>query len=517
MSISGKILRGTAWTSGANLLASVGTFLGNLAIIRLLGLELVGQLGLIESWISLITMFSVFGLNLAATKYVAHYLELDKQKVGNVAATVLIMGSMFSALVCILTFVAFSLPSLSFLKTNAILGNIRTTLASSTLVIIIIGLIVTMTLRHLVVGLVHGVQAFHIFVTVNMVIGLISFPLSYGLASLYGLSGALGVRLILLTIELVLLSFVFGQTLSRLGVKLSLKDFPYHMRQLFHFGMPTFLGQLVANPAQTLMISFLAVQPNGLAQVGLLTTGKRLAALTAFLPGAMATTVMPILSTEWGRGEQAKFREGILSALRMLWFSSLPIVIFFLAAVVTLLGMLYGEEYVAAAGIAVIFLIVQLLGSINETGDRILAAANRMWLSTSNNLVWLVLFLVFALSLIPTTQALGYSLAFLISFTLYVVLQIWWLHHLFQLQLQPLLPLLISSIILIVLAILNAYFIPPVWQFFTAAFLAGMTVFIILRYFLYPDERKAIGAQLRRIHWVDTALLQWQARKQGAN
>ncbi len=513
MSISGKILRGTAWTSGANLLASVGTFLGNLAIIRLLGLELVGQLGLIESWVSLITMFSLFGLNLAATKYVSHYLETDKQKIGNVAAAVLIMGSGFSILVCLFIFALFLFTSPDFLKPDSVWVNIRTTLTSQTLIIIIIGLIVTMTLRHLVVGLVHGVQAFHVFVTVNMVIGLISFPLSYGLAVLYGLNGALGVRLVLLTIELVLLGIVFGQTLSRLEIKLSLKDFPYHMRQLLHFGTPTFLGQLVGNPAQTFMMSFLAVQPNGLAQVGLLTTGKRLASLTAFLPGAMATTVMPILSTEWGRGEKAKFREGILSALRMLWFSSLPVVIFFLAAVVTLLGMLYGEEYVAAASIAAIFLIVQLLGAINETGDRILAAANRMWLSTSNNLVWLVLFLVLALGLIPTMQALGYALAFLISFALYVMVQTGWLHRLFQLQLQPLLPLLISSIILIVLAILNAYFISGVWQLLTAAFLASSTVLVIWHYFLYPEERNAVGVLMRRVHWVNMAWLQWQARK----
>lgn len=515
MSISGKIWRGTAWTSGANILASAGTFLGNLAIIRLLGLDIVGQLGLIESWVSLITMFSVFGLNLAATKYVSHYWETDKKKIGNVAATVLIMGSALSVLVCLITFAAFSFLPLDSFNPDSIWTTVRTTLSSSTL--IIIGLIFITTLRHIVVGLVYGLQAFHIFVIVNIVIGVISFPLSYGLTARYGLNGALGVRLMLLSVELILLSFVFGQTLSRLEVKLSIRNFQYHTRQLFHFGTPTFLGQLVANPVQTLMVSLLAAQPNGLAQVGLLTTGKRLASLTAFLPAAMATTVMPILSTEWGRGDRVKFREGTLSVLRMLWFSSLPVIIFFLAAVVTLLGLLYGEEYVGAAGIAAIYLVVQLTVSINETGDRILAAANRMWLSTSNNLVWLVMFLVLALILIPQGQALGYSLAFLFSFSLYVMLQIWWLHHLFQLQLRPLLPLLIYSAILIVLAGLSAYLIAPPWQLLSAGFLAGSTISIIWFCLLYPDERQTIGVQLRRISWVNMVWLRWQSRKQTSN
>ena len=57
--------------TGANILARVGTFLGNLAIIRLLGLDLVGELGLIESWLNVALIFAVFGLNAAATKFVS--------------------------------------------------------------------------------------------------------------------------------------------------------------------------------------------------------------------------------------------------------------------------------------------------------------------------------------------------------------------------------------------------------------------------------------------------------------
>lgn len=131
--------------------------------------------------------------------------------------------------------------------------------------------------------------------------------------------------------ELILLAIALQGSLRRLAIRISIKNgFFHHTRQLFNFSLPTLLGQLVVNPVQTFMLSFLATQPNGLAQVGLITTGQRLSSLTAFLPGAMATTVMPILSTEWGRGDRASFQQGVLSALRMLWLSSLPGVVFFL-------------------------------------------------------------------------------------------------------------------------------------------------------------------------------------------
>lgn len=88
-------LAGYGLDIGANILARIGTFLGNLAIIRLLGLDLTGQLGLIESWVGLITMFAVFGLNLAATKYVSQYLETDRERIGVITGTVLFWGALW--------------------------------------------------------------------------------------------------------------------------------------------------------------------------------------------------------------------------------------------------------------------------------------------------------------------------------------------------------------------------------------------------------------------------------------
>lgn len=117
---------------------------------------------------------------------------------------------------------------------------------------------------------------------------------------------------------------------------------------------------------------------------------------------------------------------------------------------------------------------MQLLIAINETGDRILAAAGRMWLSTANNLIWLVLFLGFALILIPQAQATGYVLAYLLSFTIYICVQLGWLRQLFQLPLRPLVPLVLGTTLLIVLAYLIMSFIPPPGSFLALFYWPGV-------------------------------------------
>ena len=111
MSVSGKIWRGTAFMSSANVLARVGTFLGNLAIIRLLGLDLLGELGLIESWLSVAMMFSIFGLSSAVTKYVSQFLESDPAQIGETAATAMVLGGVASAAVGSMVFLILGCPA----------------------------------------------------------------------------------------------------------------------------------------------------------------------------------------------------------------------------------------------------------------------------------------------------------------------------------------------------------------------------------------------------------------------
>jgi O-antigen/teichoic acid export membrane protein len=507
MSLRRVLWRSTAFVSLANVIARVGTFLANLVVIRLLGVNLVGQLGLIESWLGLVLVFSVFGLDLAATRYIAHHREKDAAQVGRIATTAFLLGALFSLGVGLALYLilARTPPEGSGAGVYALVGVTRDVLTDYAAVFLC--LVVSLSLRQLAVGVIYGLQTFQTLVVANTVVGLLSLPISYLLVRWRGLAGALDAHLVLTIVETALLAGAIWRVLHRIHAPVSLRGFRLNARRLVGFGLPTFVGQLVANPVQPLATSFLASQPGGLVQVGLLTTARRLPSLANFLPASMASTVTPALSAEWGRDDPQHFADSILVALRMLWLLTLPIVVFFLAASPTLLGWLYGSEYTAAWVVAFIFLVGTLLAGINETSDRAFAAANRMWLSTANNLFWTVSFFLLAIQFIPRWLAVGFALTFLISYSLYVALQLGWLKRLFGLSLRPLAALLLFSVLLIAVAWLIAANMAALGQVAAAALLTAVAVALQWRVFLNAGEKRAVVLSLQRLRGAPAAFV----------
>lgn len=480
MSISRQIWRGTALVSGASLLSRVGTFLANLAIIRLLGRDLIGQLGLIESWLGFATLFSLAGIGVGITKFVAEHWEADTQRVGGIAGTSLLIGCATSLLVGIVVWAGLALGIL--VRGNV--GHILQTYSG-----LFLCLILVLSLRQIVTSVIYGLQTFQVLIGANVVVGMLSFPLSYFLVKQHRLQGALEARLLLSCVETLWLTWAMARTLRRGGTRLHLKQYRRDGSQLLTFGLPTFIGQLASNPVQPFVLSLLAAQPAGLAQVGFITIAQRLVSLVNFFPGSLASTLTPILSSEWGSGDQARFRQGALLSLRLCWLCALPIVVFFMAGVPGVLGHLYGRDFVGAWPVTFVLLLVSLLTSLNETADRSFIAAGRVWLSTSNNFAWLALFLPLAWWLIPSHGAMGYAVAFLETFELYVGLQMWWLYRLFGVNVRSLSPMLWVSVVIVgaawVLASKN--------QMGGAVALSLLTVGVEARYFLSSGEKEALA------------------------
>jgi stage V sporulation protein B len=495
MSAGSRIWRGTLFVSGAGILARIGVFLGNIAVLRILGKEQVGVLGLVEAWLTVATMFSLVGIGIAATKFVAQYLEEDPSRLGGLIGTALLIGSLSSIIVGAIFYLGVML--LPTLMGTIIGGVTQQTLAQYAPLVFC--LVVVITLQQIAGGVLYGLQSFHVFIISNSIIGLLGFPIYFLLTQWQGVAGALEARLALALIEaLFLLYFVFA-AMRQHGVGISFGSIMKDGRQLLSLGFPAFVGQLVVNPVQAFVISLLAAQPGGLRQVGAFTTATRLCAFAAFIPGSMTPAIVPILSSEWSRNDPARFRESVLLALRTFWLVTLPIVLVFMAASPTLLGWLYGGEYADAWVLVTFLLVINLLTSLNETGDRALLATGRIWLSTANSLAWTGLFLLLTLWLVPWAQALGYVIAFVLSFTLYVTLQLWWLKHLFGVAVGRLAHLFLISILFLLLAAVvasGAVSSTGLAQLIIALALGVSTTLIEWRFFVGASEKSAI---LRRI------------------
>src|SRR5262245_46976218 len=490
MSLKRKIWEGTFFISKATLQDHTGTFLANGAMIRTLSQELVGQLGLIESWLSLIGIFASLGLSVAVTKYLPEYLETDRHKVGSVAGTSIVLTILLSGFGVLVAAVGFRVGLLG------VTAQAQKVLSAYSLWFF--GLIVTANIRQILSAILYGFQSFRVFIMPNIVVGLLSVPATYFLVKWRSLHGALEARMFLTLVESLLLMYALFILTKRLQIRFSVHGFVQHSRELLGFGIPNCIGQVGVTPVQSAFMSLLAAQPGGLNQLGLLTTANRLCALANFLPGSMASTLIPVLAGEWGKGRRESFRDGTLTAIRMLWIICIPIVLFFLVLSPNLLVWLYGEQYRGAWPIAFGLLLVVFLASVNETADRALAAAGRVWLSTANKFVWAALFAGMAIWFVPRFQAIGYTGAFLVSFAAYVGLQLWWVRRLFETDLSALRSLLWLSLALVVPTALIANVSNPALQIILAALMILSALFILWTKILAASERQALLGQISR-------------------
>jgi O-antigen/teichoic acid export membrane protein len=320
----------------------------------------------------------------------------------------------------------------------------------------------------------------------------------YFLVKWRGLHGALEARLSLVLIESALLLCALVSISKKLQIHFRVLGFARDCKELLGFGVPSFVGQLGVTPVQSAFMSLLAAQPDGLNQLGLLTTANRLCSLANFLPGSMASTLIPVLASEWGKGKVETFREGTLIAIRMLWIMSLPIILLFLMLSPNLLVWLYGEGYREAWPIAFGLLLAVFLASINETADRSLAASGRIWLSTGNMFVWALLFIGVAGWLVPRYYALGYAAAYFVSFAGYVALQFWWVRRLFLTDLRSLHSLVWLSLTLVILSGLIASLSNAAVQILLAASLIAAGLLILWTKILAPSERQGLLNQFSR-------------------
>ncbi len=490
MTIARKLSSGTLWVTMATLLGRVGTFLGNIVVIRLLSKISVGELGLIESWMGMAVMFATIGLNTSVTKYIAEHLELQPERVGRIVGAALLLTTSTTLLASLIVL------------SGSHWGWWRVAGVSSTFIVnykfLFAGLVAAQVIRAMVNGVIYGVQAFSSLVTTNILIGLASFPTMYALVSCRYLAGALEAKLILTLLETILLSRAAQLALRKHQVSISVSGCRREMRQLAALGVPALLGGVAAGPVQPLMMSWLASQPGGIGQVALITTATRLCSMVNFLPNSVASILTPILAGEWGNGKPKEFGRSLTFAMRMFWLSTLPPIIFFLAASPTLIKWLYGADFIEAWPIAFAMLVMALLTNLNQTADRAFIAANRIWLSISNNFVWLLLFIPLAAWWIPKYLGLGYATAFLVSFSLYVALQMWWMQRLLHVKIKPILLMIGASLSFIVLAGALAFVKSPRVQITAAVLLAVAAVGFEWRFLLVGSERQKLMQRLKR-------------------
>jgi len=378
-----RLVKGVFWSVFGAVFSRGLMLVAAVLLARMLGRSVYGEYGMIQSTVGAFGVFAGFGLGLTATKHVAELREREPDRAGRVI--------MFSELVAAITggLMAAGLyifaPWLAKNSINAphLVGVLR------------IGAFIVFinALNSAQTGALSGFEAFKTIASVNIFNALLACPLLVSGAYFFGLNGAvLGLALGLL-INWVMNYLALKEQSQLFHVKLSFRNCLAESRVLWRFSLPAVMSGAMVSPVMWICNAMLANQPNGYAEMGILTAALTFQTLVLFVSGMLNNPLLSMLSNS---GEKTSERLGVINILSS-WalgvFTAIPLLCF-----PEIAQWLFGKGY-ATHSFKVTFSLVVFCTTILtfKSGlSRVLVSNNLLWWGFLSNAFWAVILIVFS-------------------------------------------------------------------------------------------------------------------------
>ncbi|HOY60838.1 MAG TPA: oligosaccharide flippase family protein, partial [Verrucomicrobiota bacterium] len=175
-----RLARGAFWSVTGGVVARGLSLLASILVARILGKDVFGELGTVQSTIGMFTVFAGLGMGLTATKHVAEFRLKDPARAGRII-TLSNRIAFWASIVVALAMVA----SASGLASAVAAPHIAPALQIAALSLFLNGISGAQT------GALAGLEAFRTIAGLNFITGVISFPLLVAGALWRGIEGSI--------------------------------------------------------------------------------------------------------------------------------------------------------------------------------------------------------------------------------------------------------------------------------------------------------------------------------------
>jgi O-antigen/teichoic acid export membrane protein len=402
-SLRARFQQGISWNVAGAILNNGVNFLTNIAIANLLGREIFGEYGMIQSTLTTFVGIAQAAGGITATKYVAEFRSSDKEKAGRVlglcTATTAATGVIGTLLIL------FCAPWLA-----------STTLKASFLArpLQIAGAVVLFTVMNAYqMGALAGLESYREWAIVNGLQGPVQLGICSFSAWRWGLQGAVTGLLATSAIRWLVLHFALVREAKRQGIVFRYSGIWQERSILLKFALPAAISGLSAPPAMWLGNTFLVRQASGYSQMALFSAALNLKNVVMFLPVLLNSVGFSLLNNHRAGESGSQYRT-------VFWVTVCSVAATALAgaAFVGVFGRLilrlYGKNFPEAYPALLVLLCCAVLESIAMAVYLIIGAEEKMWLSLL--IVMLprdIAIVLFAYWLTPLHGALGLSFAHL--------------------------------------------------------------------------------------------------------
>jgi len=354
---------GAILNNGAN-------FLTNIAIANLLGREIFGQYGMIQSTLSTFVGVAYAAGGITATKYIAEFRSSDKERAGRVlglcSATTMVTGTIATLLVL------FSAPWLASttLKAPFLAKSLQIAAA-------IIFFTVTNAYQ---MGALAGLESYREWAIANGLQG----PIQLGICTLaawkWGLQGAVVGLLTTSAVRWLILQLALKKEAIKQGIFIRYKGLWQERSILLGFALPAAISSLSAAPAIWLGNTFLVRQSGGYSQLALFSAALNLKNVVMFLPLLLNNVGMSLLNNQRGENNRLRYRKVFWTNVLMTAASAIGGAVFIGISGSHLLR-LFGKSFPEAFPTLVILLCCAIVESVAMAVYLIISSEEKMWLA----------------------------------------------------------------------------------------------------------------------------------------
>jgi O-antigen/teichoic acid export membrane protein len=365
------------------------TLLVSIVAARLLGREAFGELGMLQSTVAMFGVFGGFGLGLTSAKHTAEYRDRDPARAGRliILSTVVVWVTGFFASVAVLILAPLlareilHAPHLTaLLRLSAPLAGLGAVIGAQT-------------------GTLTGFEAFKAIAKVNLVAGLISFPITVSWVLLEGLEGAIWALVVSSIIMWLLNGLALKHQIaqSMISPRAGIRSGDWSI--LWNYSVPTLLSSVMVVMGNWLAGVVLVNRPNGYSEMGIFNAANQWFGLVFFVPNMVSQALQPVVSERYGMGDIRAVRQGLNKCILVLGCLAMPVALVG-CAISPLLMSLYGPGYRGRwLTLAFAFLAAGAFSSQEPVGA-LLFGIGKAWLAFFFTTCWAMTFLVGALLLV---------------------------------------------------------------------------------------------------------------------
>jgi O-antigen/teichoic acid export membrane protein len=404
--LGGRFGRGVFWNMVGTLFAQGSVFLTAIILARLLGKEVFGELGMIQSTLLTLTSIAQVSTGLTATKYVAEFRDADKARAGHVlglcSVLTLITGVVATALLLI------GAPWMA----EHVLAAPHLAVSLS----IAAAFVLFSVMNGYQIGALAGLESYKSISIYGALLGAAHLVVCGLGAMLWGLHGALGGMAVSALLRWGVYGIVLHRETGKQGITIQRREGLREREILHRFTLPAALSGLTTMPAIWLGNAFLVQQPGGYAEMGLYSAANNIRLLMLMIPTLLNSVGVAVLNNKYGN------RDG--SGYLSLYYANIKVTAVVAGVGAVMMAILsaviprwYGMESSDSSERLILVLALAIIPeALSVSLYQLIQTSERIW--TSFLLIALprdLSMIALSLILIPMWGGVGWALAYALS------------------------------------------------------------------------------------------------------